>query len=67
MRHSGLQADFPKALLTASEAAEFLRINRTHLYRLSLPYVLVGKRRRWRLEDINSWLESRVVRKEALP
>lgn len=48
-------------LLTTSELAGVLRVSRTHVYALRIPYVLVGDRRRYRQEDVNAYLEARKV------
>jgi excisionase family DNA binding protein len=56
------------ALLTVDEAAQFLRVGKSALYRLvesrdesvRLPAVRIGQRRlRFRLEDLEQWVEER--------
>ena len=48
-------------LLTVAELAPRLRFARTTVYRLAIPYVLVGDRRRYRPEDVDAYLEARKV------
>lgn len=48
-------------LLTVSEVAEILRLNRFTIYRMSergrLPSVKIGKALRFRQSDLDAWLE----------
>jgi excisionase family DNA binding protein len=44
-------------LLTVAELARRLRIARTTVYRLPIPYVIVGSRRRYRADDVERYLE----------
>jgi len=37
--------------------ATALRIPRTSVYRLGIPYVHVGERRRYRIEDVDTYLD----------
>ena len=51
-------------LLTFSELAEMLRVSRSTAHRMlrdeKLPvWILVGRRRRWRREDVEAWLRER--------
>ena len=48
-------------LETVDSLATRLRIDRATVYRLPIPYVLVGKRRRYRHEDVDAYLEARKV------
>ena len=48
-----------KPLLTVSELASLLGVTRGHVYRLAIPYVMVGDRRRFRPEDVDEYLEAR--------
>ena len=48
-------------LLTVSRLAELLDVERKTIYRLPIPYVLVGSRRRYRPEDVDAYLEARKV------
>jgi excisionase family DNA binding protein len=48
-------------LLTIAELADLLNVERKTVYRLGLPYVVVGARRRFRLEDVDAYLEARKV------
>jgi hypothetical protein len=38
-----------------------LRVHRVSVYRLPIPYVVVGERRRYRPEDVDAYLEARKV------
>lgn len=48
-------------LLTVNETAKFLRVDRSTVYRLEreghIRCVIVGKRRRYRPEDLSAYLE----------
>jgi len=50
------------ALLTVNETADFLKVNRAKVYALmragALPWVMVGARRRIRMEDLEAYLAS---------
>lgn len=51
-------------LLTFSELAELLRVSRSTAWRMlrsgDFPvWILVGRRRRWRREDVAAWLEEK--------
>jgi excisionase family DNA binding protein len=48
-------------LLTIAELADLLNVERKTVYRLEIPYVVVGARRRFRLEDVDAYLEARKV------
>jgi excisionase family DNA binding protein len=48
-------------LLTIAELADLLNVERKTVYRLGIPYVVVGARRRFRLEDVDAYLEARKV------
>ena len=52
-------------LCTVDEAANCLRCHRATVYRLALPFVVVGARRRYRLEDVEAYLAAR--REEPAP
>ena len=52
-------------LYTVDELANLLRVDRATVYRLPIPYVIVGTRRRFRVEDVGAYLEAR--RKEPAP
>lgn len=51
----------PRPLLTVNQIAEYLNVDRATVYRLEVPYVLVGARRRYRLEDVDAWLFGRTA------
>lgn len=52
-------------LSTVDELAHRLRVDRATIYRLPIPYVVVGARRRYRAEDVERYLEER--REEPAP
>lgn len=54
-------------LLTVSRLAELLDVERKTVYRLAIPYVVVGSRRRYRPEDVNAYLEARRVAARPAP
>jgi hypothetical protein len=39
-------------LLKPNDAAKWLTVHRTTLYRLPIPYVMIGKRRAYRVSDL---------------
>ena len=50
--------------MTSKEVAEFLHISYTEMKRrlksrpeLVPPFYMIGDKRRWRLEDINAWMD----------
>jgi excisionase family DNA binding protein len=53
----------PKTILTAKEAAKYLRLSLTALYarvrRGVIPAARIGKSLRFKLEDLNALLESK--------
>ena len=51
----------PTPLATVDELATRLRVDRATVYRLPIPYVVVGSRRRYRPEDVDAYLEARKV------
>ena len=57
----------PKAALTPKEAAAYLSISLPTLHRLAradeLPYVRIGRSLRFRVEDLDHFLASRVSQK----
>jgi excisionase family DNA binding protein len=53
------------ALLTVARLAELLSVERKTIYRLDIPFVRVGTRRRYRPEDVDAYLEAR--REEPAP
>jgi excisionase family DNA binding protein len=56
--HSGtLSPSSARPLLTIAELARLLAVDRKTVYRLPIPYVIVGARRRFRPEDIDAYLE----------
>ena len=55
------EASTTPPLETVDSLAARLRIDRATVYRLPIPYVLVGKRRRYRPEDVDAYLEARRV------
>ena len=66
MQRHGQTAEYAPAeegrnLLTVSELATRLRLARTTVYTLPIPYVLVGQRRRYRPEDMDEYLDARKV------
>jgi hypothetical protein len=42
-------------LLKPTEAAKWLTVHRSTLYRLPVPYVMIGKRRAYRVEDLETF------------
>jgi hypothetical protein len=42
-------------LLKPTEAAKWLTVHRSTLYRLPVPYVMIGKRRAYRVEDLQTF------------
>ncbi len=58
-------------LLSPEQAAAYLGVSRRELARLvseeGLPWVRIGKRRKYRREDIESWVESRVCLSSSSP
>jgi excisionase family DNA binding protein len=46
-----------RPLLTIDDLARFLAVDRKTVYRLPIPYVIVGARRRFRQEDVDAYLE----------
>jgi excisionase family DNA binding protein len=44
-------------LLTINGLARLLAVDRKTVYRLPIPYVIVGTRRRFRREDVEAYLE----------
>jgi hypothetical protein len=42
----------PDGLLNVTKAAEWLTVHRSTLYRLPVPYVMIGKRRAYRMSDL---------------
>ncbi len=48
-------------LLTVSRLADLLDVERKTIYRLPIPYVVVGSRRRYRAQDVEAYLEARKV------
>jgi excisionase family DNA binding protein len=51
----------PAPLATVDDLAARLRVDRATVYRLPIPYVVVGSRRRYRPEDVDAYLEARRV------
>ena len=57
----------PTPLLTTDELAQYLGLEagaiRTRLHRGQdlPPYIKLGRQYRWRLEDVDAWLKSRLV------
>jgi excisionase family DNA binding protein len=47
----------PRPLLTITELARLLAVDRKTVYRLPIPYVIVGSRRRFQPEDVDAYLE----------
>ena len=47
----------PEPLLTIDGLARLLAVDRKTVYRLPIPYVVVGTRRRFRVEDVDAYLE----------
>jgi excisionase family DNA binding protein len=58
---TGYEQERSAPLATVDELAARLRIDRATVYRLPIPYVLVGQRRRYRPEDVDTYLEARKV------
>ena len=55
-------------LLTAKEAAAWLKVDRHTLTELPLPYVMLGKRkRRYREEDLEAFVKTRLRYEHTLP
>lgn len=48
-------------ILTADEAAAFLRISKRTLQRLHIPYAKVGKLRRYLREDVLNYLREKAA------
>jgi excisionase family DNA binding protein len=44
-------------LLTIGSLAQLLAVDRKTVYRLPIPYVIVGSRRRYRPSDVDAYLE----------
>ena len=65
-RHPATEYDshLPAPLYTVDELANRLRVDRATIYRLQLPFVVVGARRRYRAEDVEGYL---AARREDLP
>ena len=51
-------------LLTIDEAAEYLRVSRSTLWRLmkEIPYIKLGRRVLFKMSDIDKYLESKKVK-----
>jgi excisionase family DNA binding protein len=47
----------PRPLLTIDALSALLAVDRKTVYRLPIPYVVVGSRRRFRPEDVERYLE----------
>jgi excisionase family DNA binding protein len=47
-------------ILTTEEVAELLRVCKRTVERLNLPYVKVGRLRRYRRQDIMEYLEAKI-------
>lgn len=47
----------PERLLTIDELARFLAVDRKTVYRLPIPFVVVGTRRRYRSLDVERYLK----------
>lgn len=47
----------PQPLLTIDNLARLLAVDRKTVYRLPIPYVVVGTRRRFRAEDVDAYLK----------
>jgi excisionase family DNA binding protein len=47
----------PRPLLTIDGLAALLAVDRKTVYRLTIPYVVIGTRRRFRPEDVDAYLE----------
>jgi excisionase family DNA binding protein len=60
-RKTGYEPARPGQLATVDELAARLRVDRATVYRLSIPYVIVGSRRRYRPEDVDAYVEARRV------
>ncbi len=58
------QSQFPDRLLSQREAAQFLGVSTRYLWTLrttgELPYIKVGNRVKYRIEDLRRWAEARV-------
>lgn len=56
---------YRRSLLNTDEAAYYLGISRREIYRLTahgkIPYTTVGARRRYRIEDLNKYLDSNFI------
>lgn len=50
-------------LLKVDEVAQVLSVSKPHVYRLcnehDLPWIIVGKEKRWVDEEINAWIHER--------
>ncbi len=49
-----------RPLLTVKQLAAYLAVERKTIYRLPIPYVLVGQRRRYKPEDVDTYLATTV-------
>ena len=47
----------PRPLLTIDALAALLAVDRKTVYRLPIPYVVIGTRRRFRPEDVDAYLD----------
>jgi excisionase family DNA binding protein len=58
----------PMGILTLEDVAEYLRLSKNTVYNLSrngkIPAIRVGNQWRFRMEDIDKWLESQKVAKQ---
>lgn len=56
-------------VMTTDEVAEFLRLDRSSVYRLKVPYMVIpnSRLRRYKRSDVLAWLEGASRLREALP
>lgn len=47
----------PGRLMSVKETAAYLNVSESYLYQCQVPYVRIGKRRLYRLSDLNSFIE----------
>lgn len=69
MKTSDARTPIPRGALNAGDAAVYLGMSRTQLYRLmgraeGIPSIKMGKMRLFRIMDLDAWLAARVAENE---
>lgn len=56
-----------RLLLTQEEARNIIGVGERNFLLLGIPYIQIGKRRKYRMEDIKEWLEKSVKGEKPCP